>query len=132
MFMMCWRGGPPTGENAAQRKKHITIPLNASSFSLASSRSWAPRVRQRAFATLGIAVLWSCGGGDGGTTTSPPPPVPGVIGPAALSYLNEVMGVMQTNSVNRKSIDWADFRQRVLADAAGNSAQNIAQTYPAI
>jgi carboxyl-terminal processing protease len=52
------------------------------------------------------------------------------ISPVAMNYLNEVMDLMQRNSINKKTIDWADFKSKVLAKVAG--AQTIADTYPGI
>ncbi len=55
---------------------------------------------------------------------------PPSISPGATNYLNEVMDVMQRNSINKKSINWADFKSRVLEKVVG--AQTIADTYPGI
>lgn len=52
------------------------------------------------------------------------------LSPAARAYLVEVVGIMEGNSVNRKTIDWTAFRSQVL-QAAG-VAQTISDTYPAI
>jgi hypothetical protein len=49
---------------------------------------------------------------------------------AAKSYLNEILSIMQTNSINRNTIDWNKFKQDVF-NQAGN-AQTIADTYDAI
>ncbi|MEL6560456.1 MAG: S41 family peptidase [Bacteroidota bacterium] len=35
------------------------------------------------------------------------------------SFINEVVDIMETNSINRQSIDWEDFRAQVQASAAG-------------
>ncbi len=48
----------------------------------------------------------------------------------AQAYVDELIGVMQTRSVNRKTIDWTVFKNRVYAKAQG--AQTIQDTYPAI
>ncbi len=48
----------------------------------------------------------------------------------AESFLNEVVSVMEANSVNRKKIDWVDFRQQVFEKAG--AAQSITDTYPGI
>ena len=66
--------------------------------------------------------------GCGGSSTSPS--VPGNsnnLSSAASSYLNEVTGLMQTNSINRARINWTDFRSQVFQRAQG--AQTIADTY---
>jgi carboxyl-terminal processing protease len=47
-----------------------------------------------------------------------------------INYLNEVLDVMQKNSVYRKSIDWPAFRSQALAKADG--AKSITDVYPAI
>lgn len=50
--------------------------------------------------------------------------------PAAVAeYLNEVVALMERNSINRYAIDWTDFRQQVLD--AGASASAIRFTNPA-
>jgi carboxyl-terminal processing protease len=74
-------------------------------------------------ATLLVAV--ACGGDSGGPTR-PTPPEPA----AARAYLERVLDIMQSRSVNRRKIDWTAFRATVLAQAGG--AQAIADTYPAI
>ena len=53
-----------------------------------------------------------------------------VISPIAEAYLNEVVDVMEANSVNKNSINWSDFRKEVF-DNAG-VPQNIEQTYQGI
>ena len=55
---------------------------------------------------------------------------PPSISPGAMDYLYEVMDLMQRNSINKKTIDWADFKSKVFAKVAG--AQTIADTYPGI
>ncbi len=48
----------------------------------------------------------------------------------ARAYLEQVLDIMQTNSINRYKIDWPAFRQRTL-EQAGN-ARTTRDTYPAI
>lgn len=55
---------------------------------------------------------------------------PAVTSVIAQTYLDEVVGLMKTNSINRKTIDWTVFKAKVDAQAQG--AQTIADTYPAI
>ncbi|UFH57605.1 S41 family peptidase [Spirosoma sp. KNUC1025] len=55
---------------------------------------------------------------------------PAVTSVAAQTYLDEVVGLMKSNSINRKTIDWTVFKAKVDAQARG--AQTIADTYPAI
>jgi len=49
------------------------------------------------------------------------------ISPIALNYLNEVLITMQAHSINRKNIDWNDFRKEVFDRA--KDAQTITDTY---
>lgn len=58
------------------------------------------------------------------------PRVGTAISPQASVYLDQVLDVMQGNSVNRNKMDWRSLRAQVRAKAAG--AQAVAQTYPAI
>ena len=52
------------------------------------------------------------------------------LSPAAQAYLDEVLDVMQRNSIRRNALDWARVRATVRASAG--SAQTIPDTYPAI
>jgi carboxyl-terminal processing protease len=54
-----------------------------------------------------------------------PPP-----SPVVRNYLEEVVGILQTNSFNRKTINWVAFKKNVLAKASG--ANTIEQAYPAV
>lgn len=47
-----------------------------------------------------------------------------------MSYLNEVLDILESNSVNRKTIDWNNFREDVLHKA--NNITSIDSTYPII
>ena len=82
------------------------------------------------------ASLWlasvGCGTSDGAATTSPTPiPVaPAAMSQLARAYLNEVVDIMQNNSLNRLVLNWGQFRERTLG--AAPFAQTIADTYPAI
>jgi hypothetical protein len=53
------------------------------------------------------------------------PPVP-----AVQKYVEEVVGILQAHFVHRTSINWAVFKQNLLAQASG--AQTIEQAYPAV
>jgi Peptidase family S41 len=70
--------------------------------------------------------------GCGGSSSNPSGPGSGgaEISTVATNYLNEVIGLMQTNSINRARINWSDFRSQVFQRAQG--AKTIADTYPAI
>ena len=50
--------------------------------------------------------------------------------PAVQKYLEEVVSIMQANSINRAAINWVDFKQNLLAQASG--AKTIQQAYPAV
>jgi carboxyl-terminal processing protease len=49
---------------------------------------------------------------------------------AVTSYINEVLAIMESNSINRRTIDWQALRRDVLARAA--NAQTIAAAEPAL
>lgn len=48
----------------------------------------------------------------------------------AEEFLNEVLDVMEANSINRYKIDWTDFRAKVFEQLIG--AETLADTYPGI
>lgn len=48
----------------------------------------------------------------------------------AQNFLDEMLKVMEKNSINRKTIDWEEFRTKVYAKAVG--AETISEIYPAI
>ena len=48
----------------------------------------------------------------------------------AEDYLNEVIDIMEANSINRYDIDWTDFRKKVFAVVP--EARTIEDTYPGI
>lgn len=52
------------------------------------------------------------------------------IAPEAARYLDEVLDIMESNSINRLTIDWENFRQRVLEEADG--AEAIRDLEPAL
>lgn len=72
--------------------------------------------RSRALAGI-LVSLAGCAG------TSEPPPV-------ARAYLDQLIGVMESNSLHRLTINWPAFRAEVFA--AAGSARTIPDTYPAI
>ncbi|RZM21703.1 MAG: peptidase S41 [Pedobacter sp.] len=55
---------------------------------------------------------------------------PTVTSGVAQAYLNEVVNLLKSNSINRKTIDWPVLKAKVDAQAQG--AQTIADTYSAI
>lgn len=71
---------------------------------------------------LGVAA---CGGGSSSPTQPAPSP-----GQNPQAYLESVIGLMEAYSVHRLTINWTDFRARVMADAV--NAVTIADTFPAI
>ena len=82
-------------------------------------------MRRRSAAALIVLVAMGCG-----SRPTTPSPVAGPISALASNYLNEVIAIMQANSINRLSIDWTDFQSKVFASVP--HAQSIADTYPAI
>ncbi len=52
------------------------------------------------------------------------------IAPAAESYLNEVLDLMEANSIHRKTIDWANFRGKVFEKA--RALQTVDEAYKGI
>jgi hypothetical protein len=83
--------------------------------------------RAIAIVALVAVVATSCGGDRPGFA----PTQPGTtISPLAKDYLEELLRVVETQSINRSTIDWAQFRSNVFAQAA--AAQTIPDTYPAI
>jgi hypothetical protein len=85
-------------------------------------------LRDTAATCLFAVCLIACGGRE---STAPMPTAPsGTIGPQASAYLEQLLGLMQTNSIKRTTIDWARFRADVLA--AAGPAQTIPDTVEAI
>ena len=84
---------------------------------------------KRLFALILAAALAACGR-DAATPTQPSPAPPPTISATARQYLEQVLNVMQNNSINRLTIDWASVRAEV--NAAAGTAQTIDETFPAI
>jgi C-terminal processing protease CtpA/Prc len=80
--------------------------------------------RACALAAAALAAA-ACGSDGGGNPTRPASSVS-----ATTEYLDSMLTLMETNSINRKTIDWTAFRSRVKAEAVG--AQNIPELYGAI
>ena len=83
--------------------------------------------RSSAWLTLALAVTLgtnACGG-----RAAPTQPT-GAVSEHARAYLDQLIGLMQANSINRLTIDWNNFRVTVIREASG--AQTVADTYPAI
>ena len=83
-----------------------------------------------ALVLVGVLSAAACGSGRAAGPSSPTPTLLANGSQAATNYLNEIVGLMQANSINRAQINWTDFRAQVFARAQG--AQTIADTYPAI
>jgi carboxyl-terminal processing protease len=49
--------------------------------------------------------------------------------PAVRKYVEEVVGILQANFVNRAAINWVAFKQKLLAKASG--ANTTEEAYPA-
>jgi hypothetical protein len=110
------------GQGARTLRKHVFTRLTrARTFGLTKTSRWS------VLAIVAFLLTHACGGGDG--ATEPPPPTTG-ISPTARAYLEQLIGIMQANSINRLTIDWPAFRTNVFA--AAPRAQTSAETYPAI
>jgi len=81
---------------------------------------------------LALAIVIVACGRDSATPTqpTPTPPTQTAISATARAYLEQVVTIMQGNSINRLTIDWAALRAQVF-EVAG-AAQTIPDTYPAI
>ena len=83
---------------------------------------------KRLAAVLLCAVIGgSC---QGSTPATPTPPTIGAPSAAVTQYLNNIIDLMRTNSINRLTIDWQAFRAEVFREAG--AAQAITDLNPAI
>lgn len=71
--------------------------------------------RRMLFAAIVLFQLFSCSSGDENPNNV-----------VVENFINEVLDIMESNSINRNDINWIEFREQVL-DRASN-AQNIDQT----
>src|SRR5215831_13275417 len=71
-------------------------------------------------------VLTDCGQTPTAPTLTPTP----ILSSQAKVYLTAALDIMQQHSVNRKNINWTNFRRQTFAMAAG--AKTPADTYAAI
>ena len=81
---------------------------------------------------LALSIVTAACGRDSATLTLPTPttPTPTAISAAARAYLEQVLTIMQNNSINRLTLDWTAVRAQAI-EAAG-AAQTIPDTYPGI
>ncbi len=75
------------------------------------------------FTLLASVFLFSCSDND----TNENPPEEAEISIRATNFLNEVIDIMKSNSLNRNTINWSDFRNEVF-EVAG-TAQSIDDVY---
>jgi carboxyl-terminal processing protease len=75
---------------------------------------------------VGVLLTAACGGGGSPAT----PTQPGASTQQVQTYLGQMVDVMQANSLHRLTINWTDFRSRVLAQSVG--AQTLVDARPAI
>ncbi|WP_298902836.1 S41 family peptidase [uncultured Psychroserpens sp.] len=81
-----------------------------------------------------IAVMFSCSDNEitaGATGTSAETDNTNNISLVARNYLNEVIAVMQNNSINKYTVDWNQLRHEAFGELDVN-AQTIEDTYPGI
>jgi carboxyl-terminal processing protease len=86
-------------------------------------------VRSATVVLLGALLTGACGSGG----RPPVAPSSGFVPDASRSvsdYVNELVGIMQSNSINRDRINWIDFRAQVTQRAQG--ARTIGDAHPAI
>jgi carboxyl-terminal processing protease len=81
---------------------------------------------------LAVSLAAACSGGTATAPTAAVPPLTQVPGASRLAgdYTNELLNIMQNNSINRDRINWTDVRSQVVERARG--AQTIADLFPAI
>ena len=86
---------------------------------------------QRSSLLLLVGTLAVSGCAGEGGVTQPTPPGSAAGSPTSPdAYLESVLTIMQTASVNRAEIDWPAFRATVMERAAG--ARTVAEVFPAI
>jgi carboxyl-terminal processing protease len=83
-------------------------------------------MRRIAAAVLCAVMAASCQA----TTTPTQPTASGTPSAVATAYLNNLIDLMRTNSINRLTIDWQAFRNEVFREAG--AAQSIGDLNPAI
>ena len=86
-------------------------------------------MKKLAALAVALSLFVACGSGGPARAALPTQPT-AAISNAASSYLNNILGLMQANSIKRLTIDWTAFRNRVVAEAG--AAQTIEELNPAI
>lgn len=86
-------------------------------------------MKKLAALVIAVALAIACGS-DGASRASLPTQPTAAMSAAASAYLDALLGLMQSNSIKRLTIDWTAFRNNVIA--AAGSAQTIADLNPAI
>jgi len=86
-------------------------------------------MKKLAALVIAIALATACGS-DGPARASLPTQPTAAMSTAASAYLNNILSLMQTNSIKRLTIDWTAFRNSVIAEAG--SAQTVADLNSAI
>ena len=79
---------------------------------------------------MGFALAISVSACVEGTPAEPAPA--STLSPVAAFYLDAAVDIMETNSIRKYEIDWAEFRATTFAEAEAVSAQTTADTYPMI
>jgi hypothetical protein len=89
-------------------------------------------MRRLSACLLAMSLAAACGGGTATAPTVTAPSLTQVPNASRLAsdYTNELLNIMQNNSINRDRINWTDVRGQVVERARG--AQTIAELYPAI
>lgn len=86
-------------------------------------------MRRAAACLLAVIFTAACGGSSTAPSAMAPTQVAGA-SRLATDYINDLLNIMQANSINRDRISWPDFRAQVVQRASG--AQTVADLSPAI
>jgi carboxyl-terminal processing protease len=77
-----------------------------------------------------LSLIVAACGRDQATPTQPSPTAPTTISAVAQAHLEQLMTILQGNSIKRLTVDWQALRSEVFATA--NAAQTVPDTFPAI
>jgi carboxyl-terminal processing protease len=86
--------------------------------------------RTRALVAIVAGLVLTLGCGSSSSPIAPTPAPSTTISALASNYLEQVIGIMQANSIKRLTIDWTSFRNTVVSEAG--AAQTVLDLYPAI